>query len=428
MNNIAICIPTYGRSDVIEELLIRCGKYIKESGYDIYIFDSSKDNNTEKVCKKYKDRYVSGYKRIDSSVHSNAKVYMIYQDSELLDKYDYIWICSDSIRWSQKVLKSIKNYKDSDFIIVNHRDKEEIGCREYSDINKVFQDAAWIMTLYGATIVNTKTVLRDVDWKKYEKKYLLPECINLSHVCFYFERMAEMKKVKVGHISVSKYELAASPLKSHSGWHDEIYKVWWEYWYNAIMKLPDVYTDKESVIKKHGVYSEIFNFNAMLRLRAAKRYGLAVFVKYVKRIPLVTDVSLLQMLLIAVTPPTLVEYRLKKPQRKFVKNLKRFVKKYPKIYIYGCGNDAGVAADFMKSQGIDYKGFCVSQIGINITAFRGKQVVEYNDSLLEDGKVGIILGMHEKNVIQVLDSYFTEKEKRERVFEEFRYNWAKLYY
>lgn len=420
MEKIAICIPTYNRSSVIEELLIRCGKYIAESGYDLYIFDSSENDDTEEICKKYKDKYVFNYRRINSSIHSNMKVYMIYQDTELIDQYDYIWIWSDNRKYSRKVLEDIREYEEYDFVVIDHMDKENIGNKEYYDFREVFHDIGWKTTLYGATIVNTKTVLSDIDWEKYEKKYMLPECINFSHVCFYFERMTEMKSVRVRHSAIDGCEYAPSPYKKQSGWHDEMYTVWWEYWYNAIMMLPDVYTDKYLVIRKHSEHFGLFTFQAMLHLRVNNSYSLSTFFKYIKRIPIVTDVSMLSMFLIAVTPHALIEYGLKKTQRKFIRNLKKFVKKYPDVYIYGGGYNAGIVADFMQSQGIEYMGFCVSQLSDNNSVFKGKEVVEYNDSLLQDGKTGIILGLNEKNAIQVLDNYFTEKEKRERVFEEFR--------
>ena len=40
---LAICIPTYNNSEIVEELLIRCGDIYKRKSFDVYIYDSSEN-------------------------------------------------------------------------------------------------------------------------------------------------------------------------------------------------------------------------------------------------------------------------------------------------------------------------------------------------------------------------------------------------
>ena len=49
MKNLAICVPTYQRSDIIDKFLNDGVNNFNEFNIDVYIFDSSIDENTKKV-------------------------------------------------------------------------------------------------------------------------------------------------------------------------------------------------------------------------------------------------------------------------------------------------------------------------------------------------------------------------------------------
>ena len=44
--HIALCIPTYENSKVVEDFLINCAPYYMECGIDIYFYDSSREDAT----------------------------------------------------------------------------------------------------------------------------------------------------------------------------------------------------------------------------------------------------------------------------------------------------------------------------------------------------------------------------------------------
>lgn len=427
MEKIAICVPTYNRADVVNELIIKCLPYIKETGFDLYIFDSSDNDRTSQVCSEsaYKDDFT--YIRMDSAIHSNAKVYMIYKNENLLADYDYIWIWSDSIRWSRSVLTQIAGLSEYDLVILNSKDKENIGTKDMSSIQEIFDVCAWVITLYGATIVNTKTILKGIDWNIYEEKYLTPQCINFSHVGMFFERIAEMGAVNARYYSFKPYEFSASALKESSGWEKAIFKVWWERWYDTIIKLPEVYKNKDAVIKKHGVYSGFFTSTGMLRLKLKGKYKLSVFFRYIKRIPYITNVPLICMFLIAALPVGVCRYILYRPQKLLRQDLKHFSEQYKDLYIYGCGYNAKVVVEYMRLWNVDFKCFCVSDITNSAASFMDKRVIEYDDALLEDENTGIIIGMNENNSSQVMEAKFRDTEKRKRVFLGFNEYWENLY-
>lgn len=86
--------------------------------------------DTEKIVEEKKSVYSNlSYIHVDSSIHSNMKVYNIYQHFQHAVSYKYIWICSDSIRWSEAVIKAVNENlnKEYDMFIFNDRDVENIG-------------------------------------------------------------------------------------------------------------------------------------------------------------------------------------------------------------------------------------------------------------------------------------------------------------
>ena len=70
----AIYIPTYNRPQAVNELFVRYGDVYKTYGYDIYIVDSSPDNDTYVMIKEYINGNNVFYKRVSADIHSNLKV------------------------------------------------------------------------------------------------------------------------------------------------------------------------------------------------------------------------------------------------------------------------------------------------------------------------------------------------------------------
>ena len=97
---LAVCIPTYNRPEVIEEFIQTCARQYLQHQFDIFIYDSSEDIQTEEVVKEYKKQFSNlYYTKVAPEIHSNMKVYNIFREFGHSLKYDYLWVCSDSIWW-----------------------------------------------------------------------------------------------------------------------------------------------------------------------------------------------------------------------------------------------------------------------------------------------------------------------------------------
>lgn len=424
---LAVCIPTYNRPEVIEELIQTSNQQYMQHHFDIFIYDSSEDTRTEEVVREYKKQLSNlYYVKIDPKIHSNMKVYNIFREFGHSLKYDYLWVCSDSIRWSQQVLDSVDTYtkKEYDIIIPNYRDVEKVGDREYTDKNSLFLDCAWHMTLYGATILKVSTMLSNVNWESLIEKYAVPECINHSHVAFYFEKINCMNEWKAIHLSFPASVLTASGLKEYSGWRSETFYVWCHCWPAMINKLPECYKNKEKVIMKSGVCSETLLYPNFKNLRKDRIFNIEIYRCYKKEWKYVTSVSPLSLALLAIMPPVIVKYLGKDALRLLIKKIilkkkiERFCSKFDRIYIYGAGIKARRFTKYLNEMGIPFEAYLVSSPLNNITGFNNHKVQTFCADIMNDSSVGILLALNEKNTVDVLKNVLMPVDKK-RVFTDF---------
>ena len=155
LQRLVFCVPTYNRSAMVEEFLEQFAPIFYQLKIDICFYDSSEDNTTELLVKRWRNGYQNiAYIRIPSDWHANHKVMYIYKQYAQNHTSDYVWISGDSMRYSEKVLRHITALLDSgyDMMVINGIDEVGIASREYTDGNELFQDCAWHMTLFGAVI------------------------------------------------------------------------------------------------------------------------------------------------------------------------------------------------------------------------------------------------------------------------------------
>lgn len=408
---VAICIPTYQRKDVIQEYLeSNLGDY-QESYFDIYIYDSSEDNSTEKLVTLWQEQCQNlYYVRMPSELHSNMKVYEIIKGYGLKGNYQYLWVNSDAVRWKkQSIERVLLSIQDGYDIIALNCDMEGIGDNEYTDKNAFFYDCAWHLTLYGAAILNIDTMLKNVDWKELTEKYNCQKHVNFSHIGFYFEQILKLPNFHAKYLSIKEQDMFSSPLKKFSGWKKDTFYVWCYCWPQTIKALPNYYQNKNKVIKKEGMYSGILRKKNLQELRKESLYNLQVFQLYKKDWSILTDVPKFYLFLLAIIPPRLIEFVqcfLNKWDRKIKINyMKKFCKKNHKIYLYGAGKVALRYASYLEKWNVIYEGFVVTHRGDMSEVLAEHQVLELSEIDLSE-KPGIILALnkyHQKEVLQQLN-------------------------
>lgn len=410
---LAICIPTYERSDVVNELIQDYIALYKSKGFDLYIYDSSPNDKTELVVRKWTEKYDNlYYVKMPTELHSNMKVYKIFQLYGLEKKYKYIWVCSDSIRWTDYVWNQLDDLmeKNYDMILVNYRDQELLGSKEYTDKLLFFRDCAWHLTLYGATLINVDRMLKDVDWTRLEKIYNISDRVNHSHVGFYFEKIIAINDFKAYHWSIPNKCLIASGLKAYSGWRKDTFYVWCHCFPSMIDALPSFYdNEKANVILKNGKYSDILNIRNLITMRNEDLYTIFDFFDYFFEWKRLTDVSI----------KTLFKIAINKYQDGVIDNqlyeMHKFCKNHSSIYIYGAGKFARRYSLYLREMGIAINGFAVTKLDNDTSIIDGYPIYQIDD-LIENTKAGYILGLGMANQREVLEYLQSKKVDNKNIF------------
>ncbi len=411
MVRIALCIPTYQRHECVYEFLHEYSEYYQKHGMDIYYYDSSPDDKTYSIvstfCENISDIY---YVRMPAQIHSNVKVYRIFQQYGLERKYDFIWVCNDAIRFSEQALKQLTANIDTSYDIVemDPDDTEYLGLRVYEDANLYLRDCAWKLTLYGAALLNVHTILNGVEWHEYEKKFFKREMINFSHVSLYFNRIAEMEHFKALHIPIDSKEFKSSMYKKHPGWHNETFFIFCESWVNTIERLPEDYIDKKEAILKHGIYTFFKDEAAFENLKMEGIFGFSVFLRYIKEWKKICKVPVSRLLRISLTPLKVYENREKKKRKERISKCIAFIKSYSGFVIYGAGHMAYIVASYCDMRKIRYEYFCVTHLGDKKREYMEHPVKELDYVREELRSKGILICMQEdyaKEVIDILNTY-----------------------
>lgn len=404
MKKLAICIPTYQNGEYIEDRITEEMKFYIENNISLYIVDSSEDDRTKEVVEKYKADYSNLYYiRFPSDMHSNAKVYQIYQKAGKEIPCDYIWVRSDALWCHERLLKVIMTYleEDYDFLLTTPAGAVfEKGIYETHDIQGFFEERAWQTCLYGAMIVNVNSILVGADWSYLENRYLVPDRINFSHVCMYFERLKQLKNPHLLVMDLPQF-LYCGRKKIFSTWHKEIFDLWLKRWPNAILSLPDSYENKLVAIRNFGINE---NYYKPAFLRTIKKQGIftrEAFKKYEKEIEAYSGVGsevFLQVLNEKVTSIEKNDYRSNE-----YKALKEFVEACERIVIYGCGKRATRYAEYLIAIDEDFDAFVVStdQEAKSKNHCLSHKVVAADTYDFSDD-VGIVLGLNSQYQTEVI--------------------------
>lgn len=411
MNRLAICVPTYNRAEMIEEMLIRCGKLYQSKEIDVYFYDSSKDERTQRILDHYSQIYNNlFYRKVPSSTHSNIKVLNIYEEFSKDKKYEYLSICPDYMQFSKAGIDTIEEEceKGFDLCVLNFQDVEHIGRKVYTDINEVFLDCAWQMTCYVSTIVYLP-FLEDTDWDGIRRCYTVPERINHSHVALFFEQLSKKEKIKAVHVPISLKHISSSSYRKDSYWKEDTFSVWCEYWPAMIQALPKCYHNKNQVIRKLGINSKILSLDNYVKLRKEGIYNRRIYKKYCFKWKELTDVSRGLLWLVAIVPSNWVwVFSLREWKRRIItRRLIKYCRKHKDIYIYGCGFIANKLTHLLDELQIHYCAYIVSDRSNEKRQYNGLDIVSCQDFCRSVQKAGVILALRKENAIQVI------QEKRE---------------
>ena len=386
-----IAIPTYERCIDIDRLLKAISFISAYTNVKVVIFDSSKDNETEKTTNDYMRRGFNNlsYEKLDERIPSNEKVFLIYE--RYVNTCEYMWILHDHTIFTQESFDYLINNLrfGYDFIYLQMQG-DRYNSKEYDDRQVFAQKNAWLIGKIGASIVRTSTLIKDVNWEYYSKKYLTNININFSHVGFYLERISE-KDFSILEVEFPRSQFTDTHKYEKLSWEKEALRICTECWGSVIMSLPETYSDKRSIISTIDQY--FLNIYKLLLGRLHGYYTIDDYNKYEKWIKLVFPNLLKDAYNIATLSEDILIEKYVKP---FKDRIKDELNSGRDIYIYGAGKHGIECLELMEVADISPKGFIVSDMAGNPENIRGTKVYELRYVLQENKPIFAILAVMEK--------------------------------
>ena len=202
----------------------------------------------------------------------------------------------------------------------------------------------------------------------------------------------------------------------------DTFYVWCHCWPAMINKLPEYYKNKKKVIKKSGVNSYILSYSNFIILRSENILNIEVYRQYKRDWRNLTNVVSLVIWLLAIFPPKYVVYL--KGSKAFMylikelllkRKIKKYCRKFNKVYIYGAGKKAKVYTKYLDEMGLEFEGYLVSSLLDNATVMENHKVFMFSKELLNDKKIGILMALNKENTKDVLQNVLSNV-KRNKLF------------
>lgn len=307
MANLAICIPTYNRTEVLMDTFSYELDNCKQLGIDIYIYDSSTDGRTKVEIDALSDYDNLYYIPIDSSVTLDEKVVKIYQSIGRTKKHDYLWLVGDSVSFSREVLKNVTEAIQTlpTMVVINNEDVQHLGNKEYNKVNELFRELFWKSTLWGSIIIK-EALYDDLDWDSYIHMFVGTDQISVG---LHWYRLSQVTDFRAILFSVRKnIDLRKSKLKEFAWWKgkacgsETTYRVWAKGLIDVVNYLPYSECDKLQALKTQRIYMKQFNWLGLCRNRKDGVYNLSIYKKYKAGLKILSNYPYFVLALIAISP------------------------------------------------------------------------------------------------------------------------------
>ena len=378
---LALCIPTYNRSERVTELLQDLSG-MTDDNFSIHIFDSSEDGKTKDVVEKYTDKYHVEYTFMEGISHSSQKFFRIYE-SMAASSTDYVWLMNDHSVFNRAALSAIFEAlaEDGDFYLLDVR-CPEFSVTDFKNLDDFLLRAAWQLTYCGAGIVKRERFLEGVNWSDMGRKYLMPETREYSHMGFYFERASQLANPKLKQVGLLRDSMLDRMRYDKPAWQLDKFRICTQCWHETLMRLPDAYTQKEKALKTMD--SWYLSKFSLMELKEDGGYGFFSFLRYRQYLVRIAPEKRWDALLIAALPLGVCRRLL---TGELLSRIRKAKKSGRKVYVYGAGRHGVDCTNYLESCGLRHDGFLVTAMAGNPEYIRDYPVYAAEEKL----KAGILI-------------------------------------
>ncbi len=407
MKTLLVAIPTYHRAIDIDNQLACIHFLSSNDNVHIVVFDSSLENQTEKIIESKQEEGFSNisYERFSDKISSNEKVFLIYEKCAL--SYDYIWVLHDHTIFTKEAFDYVIEILQSepDFIFLKMQGNR-YSIRTYADIDAFASSNAWLLGKMGASIIRSNTMLSDIDWDFYKRKYLQRKTINFSHVGLYLERISEVDKCKVVELEFPRDQFVDTHKFDKLSWEKEALRICTECWGSVITVLPDIYTNKGNIL--HTIDKYFLSKYKLIEGRYGGYYDIFLQIRYRKWIKIVFPNLYLDSFKIAIFPKWLINYKYISPIKELITREKENGKQ---VYIYGAGKHGVECMNFLEMADVEFDGFLVSSRFGNPEKIRNYKVEVLKEKTEEGKPVFAILAVMDEMQRSIIDVIKEEVKK-----------------
>ena len=271
IKRLAIAIPTYRRSDILENNLERILDRAHELGVAIYISDDSPDDATEQVVRRLSERFPDLYYRRNNPAlghDANLIATLVWPDA------DYVWLLGDALWVRPEPLARLLDFLDNqDLVCVNSHspDYRQIRCLEGEAGRVLLLKALWHQTLTGATIYHRR--VRDWITDQGNQLIIKRNFPQLSVVLGY----ASDCSASIGWFG----ERSLGSTVRTSYWRDKAIDVFVDDWVALICAFPKIIPPeaRAKVIRSHSGNTYLFDATLLLKLKQNGQFNLAALRK-----------------------------------------------------------------------------------------------------------------------------------------------------
>lgn len=329
---LVVIVPTANRPKNIRYYLQQVGKAHEFYGIDLIFYDSSDDDETERIVKEFTggkcehiiyERYTGGFDGI-SIDEKGITAYAKYSQ-----QYEYLWMTRDGwiININNIYLKLgeyLEKKPDAVVLYAPGEDIQGIGYKEYSSCTELFRDSCRRMTVLGTCFFSSSFM------QKVLENHPLDMKVNYGMwqpIAMFAQWAAQPLFV----ISDTTYFYIGNIFGTEKSFWNKSGRALWqitENWYTLISHLPDIYeNDKPEVLKiGHAIFTP-FAFRQQLIMRTTGSLTFGKVKRYAKYLPLVSNHSLAWFYVVSLIPRFVCRAMLN-PKSFFGKVLNWFVHTY----------------------------------------------------------------------------------------------------
>lgn len=426
---IALCIPTKDRFECIKELLLDLPRINNICPMDVYIYDSSASDAVKSYVESYDKPYNVYYKRIkeyhdaDGNVYKGTdqaalKLYDIYSEFSGSQKYDYVWVSGDGVRFSDHIFNSVSTLQnDYDFVsIVINKLNEFVYEKQqnvtWDNAEEYIKYNTGVNTLFGGVLVNTRA-LNYIDWNEISEWYKDLRYLSFSYIRLYAEIAIKSSKFK----GISLFDndgIKWSKYKLDIGWRNDFFDVFYECFINVVNSFPIKLQSREYIIDSFYREDIMLDEDILEYMRTKGCFDINVLNKWRKYIEYAVPYT------IAKKVCDIPRQRLIERYTRIKKEFIDFMDSHKKVYIYGAGYFGLKYQAIVEHNGYKIDGFIVSHKGNNLNYIDGYKVYVYDDIKDNMDGTGVILGLNENNAAQV-KNIIKAQIKSEDIYENYDY-------